>query len=237
MQNNLTILCTRPLDTDLIEAAKAQGIDIEEIAFIETTPIVSAALQAQVKQAATKVSTVAFTSMNAVEAVADVLQQQAPANWQIYCIGTTTNLLVKKYFGDKAIVGTANSAAELATLIANNKSIKQVDFFCGDQRRDELPEILRNNQVAVNEITVYTTTTVANIINKIYAGILFFSPSGVHSFFKHNQLPATTILFAIGSTTANEIVKYTNNPIVLSNVPGKENLVKTMMQYFSVLKK
>ena len=232
MQNNITILCSRPLTESLINEAKEKGITIEELSFIKTTPIHTAPVQTVIKNIAKQNTTVAFTSMNAVEAVADVLKDQQ-INWSIYCIGTTTVQLVEKYFGHQHIAGTANSAAELAQLIATDKSIKKVDFFCGDQRRDELPDILRSNEIEVNELVIYTTSTVPHTIDKMYDGILFFSPSGVHSFFENNTLPASTILFAIGSTTGNEIVKYTSNKIVLSNIPGKENLVRKMIEYFT----
>ena len=232
MQNNITILCSRPLTASLLNEAKEKGITIEELSFIETTPIHSAPVKTEIENIAKQNTTVAFTSMNAVEAVADVLKNQQ-IDWSIYCIGTTTVQLVEKYFGAHHIAGTANSAAELALLIATNKSIKKVDFFCGDQRRDELPDILRSNKIEVNELVIYTTSTVAHTIDKMYDGILFFSPSGVHSFFENNSLPPSTILFAIGSTTGNEIVKYTNNKIVLSNIPGKENLVRKMIEYFT----
>ena len=170
--------------------------------------------------------------MNAVEAVADYLDGQ-PVEWNIYCMGNTTNRLVKKYFGERKIAGTANSAAELAELIVEDSMIDEVIFFCGDQRRDELPAILKNNDIDVNEITVYQTIAIPHKIDKTYNGILFFSPSAVESFFRKNKIPATTILFAIGSTTANEIKKYSNNKIIISDEPGKENLVEKMMEYFT----
>lgn len=232
MQNNITILCTRPLTESLLTEALEKGIAIEEISFIETTAIDSLPIRTEIKNIAKEITTVAFTSMNAVEAVAVILKDQ-PTDWIIYCIGTTTHQLVKKYFGAEHIAGTANSAAELALLIATDKSIKKVDFFCGDQRRDELPDILRSNRVEVNELVIYNTVTIPHIISKTYDGILFFSPSGVHSFFENNTLPPATILFAIGSTTGNEIKKFTSNKIVLSDVPGKENLVKKMITYFT----
>ena len=106
-------------------------------------------------------------------------------------------------------------------------------FFCGDQRRDELPGILREHDIDVNEITVYQTLALTHKIDKHYQGILFFSPSAVESFFKNNTLPASTILFAIGNTTANAIRKFTKNKVIISDVPGKDNLVKKMIEYFT----
>ncbi len=232
MQNNIQILCTRPLNTTLVNEAKQAGIDIDELSFIETEPIQSIEIQQEIEQAFLLTSTVVFTSMNAVEAVAFYQETMQP-DWKIYCIGTTTNKLVSNYFGEEKIAGTANDAAELAELIVEDANTDEVIFFCGDQRRDELPGILRNNDIEVNEIIVYQTIVVPHKINKTYHGILFFSPSAVTSFFKQNKLPGTTILFAIGNTTANEIKKYTTNKIIISDEPGKENLVRVMMEYFT----
>lgn len=232
MQNNIQILCTRPLTKILVQEAAQQGILIDEISFIETEPLQNIEVQQEIQQAAIQIATVVFTSMNAVEAVADYLDGQ-PVEWNIYSMGTTTNQLVKKYFGERQLAGIANSAAELAELIAEDNMIDEAIFFCGDQRRDELPSILKSNHIDVTEITVYQTIAVTHVIDKTYSGILFFSPSAVESFFSKNKIPATTVLFAIGSTTANEIKKHSSNKIIISNQPGKENLVAKMMEYFT----
>lgn len=231
-QNNIHILCTRPLDDKLVIAAKAKGIAIDEISFIETTPIQTAEVKQQIGEAILSPATAVFTSMNAVDAVVAQKHNQQ-TDWSIYCIGTTTNQLVSFYFGENSIAGTANSAAELATVIAADRFVDNVVFFCGDQRRDELPEILRKNNIEVKEIVVYETIAVPHKISKQYNGILFFSPSAVESFFKTNTVHQQTILFAIGNTTANEIKKHSNNTTIISDAPGKNNLVKKMMEYFT----
>jgi uroporphyrinogen-III synthase len=230
-QNNIDILCTRPLNESLVKEAKAAGIVIDELSFIETEPVQTIEVQQEIEQALLLSATVVFTSMNAVEAVAAWQNEQQP-KWNIYCIGTTTNKLVQEYFGEGSIAGTANAATELATLIAEDRFIDSVIFFCGDQRRDELPAILRQNNIEVNEIIVYQTIAVPHKITTTYGGILFFSPSAVESFFSNNTVAARTILFAIGNTTATAIKKYTNNKIIISDAPGKENLVQKMMEYF-----
>ena len=230
-QSKISILSTRPLDHSLIEEAKQSGIEVDALSFIETEPIQSTAVQQEIANALLQSSAVVFTSMNAVEAVADVLHEQQP-DWTIYCIGNTTKQLVKKYFGEKSIAGTANSAAELAGLIADKRYDDEVIFFCGDQRRDELPDILRSNNIHVNETVVYQTIAAPHKIEKTYHGILFFSPSTVESFFSNNKVVDQTILFAIGNTTATEIKKYTNNKIIIGEEPGKEKLLRQMIEYF-----
>jgi uroporphyrinogen-III synthase len=231
-QNNITVLCTRPLPASLVEEAAANGIVIDELSFIETESILSVEVQQEIELASTEIATVVFTSMNAVDAVTVFLDGHQP-DWSIYSIGTATGRLVKAYFGEEKIAGTASDAASLAELIAEDRFTDEVIFFCGDQRRDELPDILRQNNIEVNEIVVYQTIATPHKIDRDYFGILFFSPSAVQSFFSKNKVANRTIFFAIGNTTANEIKKYSSNKIIISDEPGKENLVAKMIEYFS----
>ena len=231
-QNKISILSTRPLDESLIEEAKKSNIEVDVLSFIETETIHTTEVQQEIENALLQSSAVVFTSMNAVEAVADELDGQQP-DWKIYSIGTTTSKLVKKYFGEGAIAGIANSATELADLIVDEGEDQEVIFFCGDQRRDELPEILRSNDIDVNEIVVYETIAVHHKVDKQYHGILFFSPSAAESFFSNNKIDASTVLFAIGNTTANTLKKFSNNKVIISDEPGKENLFRKMIEYFS----
>ena len=171
-QNKISILSTRPLNDSSVADAEAAGITIDTISFIETEPIRSGEVQQRIKLALQQPATVIFTSMNAVEIIAAEKGKTQPA-WAIYCIGNTTAQLIKKYFGELSIAGTANSAIELAKLIAAKNQIDEVIFFCGDQRRDELPEILRTKHVRIEEIIVYHTIAVPNKVEKSFDGVNF----------------------------------------------------------------
>lgn len=231
-ENNIQILSTRPLNRSLVQEANAAGISIDELSFIETEAIQDVATQQEIEQAYLQSSTVVFTSMNAVDAVVAWQDGQQP-DWVIYCMGNTTKQKLKENFGDHSVVGTANNASELAELIAEESDADEVIFFCGEQRRDELPAILRKKKIDVHEIIVYETIHTPHKINKTYHAILFYSPSAVSSFFSNNKIPAQTILFAIGTTTANTIQQYCNNTIIIGKAPGKEELVRQAMEYFS----
>lgn len=231
-ENKVQILCTRPVSDELIQEAFKNDIIVDVIPFIETEPIETVEVQQEIEQAYMQTATVVFTSMNAVEAVAAHAEDQEP-EWNIYCIGNTTKELVTEYFGEERIFGTAASAAELAELIVEEAPDDEVIFFCGNQRRDELPDILRSNDIEVTEIMVYHTIPVPRKISKEYNGILFFSPSAADSFFRLNKLAEKTILFTIGNTTANAVRKYSNNKIIISKVPDKEHLLEETINYFS----
>ena len=231
MERPVNILCTRPIDQSLINSARSKGNFIEVLSFIETTPLKTITLQQEIEDALGSAATVVFTSMNAVEAVAAYLDGHQP-QWKIYSIGTTTDQLINKYFGEGLVTGTAFNAADLAALIVKDSLAEKLIFFCGNQRRDELPAILHNNNIAVTEIEVYQTTAVPHKIDKAYDGILFFSPSAAESFFSNNTVSPQTILFAIGNTTADAIKSFSDNKIIIADTAGKENLVKQMIAYF-----
>ncbi|MEO8416473.1 MAG: uroporphyrinogen-III synthase, partial [Ginsengibacter sp.] len=79
----------------------------------------------------------------------------------------------------------------------------------------------------------YKTIETPHIIKQHYDGILFYSPSAVKSFFLKNTLQNNTELFAIGSTTAKALKHFTQLPVIIAEMPGKENLVKLAIHHFS----
>lgn len=224
-----SILSTRPMSPALVAEAKVSGISIDEISFIETQPIRSKEVMEEIEKTYQQEATVVFTSMSGVDAVT----VRKKPDWKIYCLDHATKQEVIKKFGDN-IAGTADSAEELAWLIAKGKA-KEITFFCGDHRREELPAILKKNAIRVNEVVVYKTIPQHHTIEKIYDGILFFSPSAVESFFKTNKLKSETILFAIGKTTAAAIKEQNNNKIIISKNPAKEALVREVIEYYREL--
>src|ERR1700733_839043 len=136
-QNKISILSTRPLQTELINKAAEKNIEIEIISFIETKAIEEDSLQQKILHLSHQQLTIVFTSMNAVDSVLHSLSNKKP-DWKIFCIGSTTKKLATENFGENSIAGTAYSASDLADVIINRKNISSVIFFCGDKRRDEL---------------------------------------------------------------------------------------------------
>lgn len=232
MENKISILSTRPVSEHQIHEASFKNIVIEVVSFIETEPIENVEVQQEIESALLRPSAVVFTSMNAVDAVSQFITDEKPS-WKIYCIGNTTKQLAVKYFGDETIAGCASDATELAELIIAEGEDDSVIFFCGNQRRDELPRLLTDNEIEVEEIVVYETVLVPHKIRKDYHGILFFSTSAVESFFSVNKVAPGTRMFAIGKTTAEAIAKHCNNRILLSEQSTKYSLVEKMMEYFS----
>lgn len=232
MATNLSILSTRPVQQILVDEAAQKGIGLQVIPVIDTEPVVDIDVQQEVEQIALQYATVVFTSMNAVESVITMLDQQVP-EWNIYCMGHTTAQIIKEYFGEQSITGTGNNAADLADAIIEAGEADEVVFFCGDQRREELPAKLTQAGIDVNEVVVYRTIPLYKKIEQAYDAILFFSPSAVDSYFKLNKVTDHTVLFAIGQTTAAAIKQYSNNKTITANTPVKDELVRKAIHYLS----
>ena len=229
--HNPLLLITNNIEESLLQKIFAREFLVDVIPFIQTEILHTKVLQQQIENIVSLNETIIFTSANAVEAVIKYLQKKP--EWKIYCIGNATRILVEDFFGKESIIAVADNGKALAKKIVADKLTNEVYFFCGDKRRDELPEILHQHNVKINEIVVYKTLIIHHTIEKNYDGILFFSPSAVEGFFKNNLINDESILFAIGNTTANEIKKYSKNKIVLSDKPGKENLIEKVIDYFS----
>ena len=182
LQNKIDILCTKAIDEALIKDAASKNIFIDASSFIRTEPIRSKEIKQEIEQAFMLTATVVFTSANAVEAVAAELGEQKP-DWKIFCIGHATCQLAKKYFEKNLIAGSADNARELAGLIIH-KADSEVIFFCGDQRRSELPDLLRKNNIRVKEIVVYQTIATPFRLKKNMKGFYSSAPPEFKVFFR-----------------------------------------------------
>ncbi len=215
-----------------MEKAAANKIGIDVISFIDTKNSIDFITGNKIKATAFKETAVVFTSMNAAEAVIDFCKAiNAEPEWTIYTLGGTTHTIIKDFFTGSEIFSDANNAAGLAQKILENKE-EDITFFCGNQRRDELPGLLKSAGVGIDEIVVYETIETPVTVDKHYDGILFFSPSAVKSFFSTNKIDVQTVLFAIGSTTASALKKYSTNKVMVGSHPNKELLAEQAFEYF-----
>ncbi|MBL7692319.1 MAG: uroporphyrinogen-III synthase [Flavipsychrobacter sp.] len=226
----ISILSTAILGEDKTGAVDTNLFSITELAFIDVRSLDGIELRTSINSYISSGLPVVFTSKNSVKAVSALVGDNKP-EWKIYSLGPGTSKVVAQLFPGSTIVGTAPSAEGLAEIIVSDGN-KEVVFFCGDMRLDTLPERLGKAAVRVRETIVYETISSPETIDGIFDGILFFSPSGVKSFFEANKVGPETVLFAVGSTTAAEVAKYTGNKIFVSEVPKKEEVLKTAIGYF-----
>lgn len=231
-KHTIEILSTKILGKSLIYFAALNNILIDEISFIETKPVEEYIIKENIAQLQDADAAIVFTSVNALHAVRNIIIPNKHF-CKIFCIGNKTKKLAVSIFGEECISGCADNASALAKKIIDDALIKKVIFFCGDQRRDELPAELKKNKIEVSEIVVYTTIETPIDIHKKFDGILFFSPSGVKSFFKKNIIDSDVQIFSIGETTASEVKHFTTQPVIIAEKPGTEELINLAVKYFS----
>ena len=228
------LLSTRPLPKAVVEEAALKNVIIEELSFIATKPIVDEGLSQRIKTLAKEKLTVVFTSMNAVEAVAH--QVESIPDWKIYSLGNTTRQLIENAWGADKIVASAENAQRLGERLIDD-GVEEVIFFCGNIRRDELPNKIRSEGGRIEEIIVYDTETTPTKLARDYDGILFFSPSAVNAFYSQNKPAKTTVLFAIGKTTEEVIRQHKGQKIVVANVTDKVEMAQDAIAYLATTKK
>ena len=126
---------------------------------------------------------------------------------QCLCVGekTAESLREKGIFP----LEVAPNAADLAMRIRNKYTEKSFVYYCGDKRLDLLPDALDNLRVSWEEVVVYQTTLARREFHKSFDAILFFSPSGVDSYYEVNK-NSRALALCIGETTALTVKKYTN---------------------------
>ncbi|MBC7553081.1 MAG: uroporphyrinogen-III synthase [Taibaiella sp.] len=237
MEHKISLLCTASLEPQSIMSAKAEGITLDVVSFIQTIDISDySGTQEKILDIFEQRTTIVFTSSNAVRAVCENPAFDKP-NWDIYCIGGTTQTAVLNYFTQNNIKGSASDAELLAEIIINAAPSRKIYFFCGAARMETLAVKLTAAGIKISEIVVYTTVETSAFIEKDYDGILFCSPSAVRSFFNLNRPLAETVLFAIGQTTARAIKNETDNKIVVSDKPSKEHLLEIAVNYLKNINK
>ena len=142
-----------------------------------------------------------FTSQNAVNKLS-----QTNFAGKVYASGKqTAKALKEKGFETKS--GDSETAQSLAELIAED-GVKSALFFCGNIRRNELPNYLAKKGIQLKEEVVYHTLLDPKKIPSQKGDALFFmSPSAVESFAMMNKFDTELDYYSIGETTASTLRK------------------------------
>ena len=161
-----------------------------------------------------------FTSANAVKAVADHPNVQDIRRNPCFATAPKTAALLDEV--GFTVIETASDAAGLGVIIEEKYANESFTFFCGNLRLETLPGWLGEWNIDFNEVPVYETAlTPVKVMQP--DGVLFFSPSGVESYFSANEIGNATC-FCIGETTAKALEQLTQN-IVIANKPSVENVI------------
>ena len=216
------ILSTKKLSKALKKKFSDAKIELVEKNFIQTKSISFETPQLN--------DYLVFTSKQAVKSIlkSDVKNVHSIS---CLCVGSKTrNFLEKKGF---TVIESADYAEELIQIIDSKYKSNSFTFFCGNIRKNTIPNYFQQNKIAYNEIVVYETKLKPHQIKEPFDGVLFFSPSGVNSFLEKNSLE-NRICFCIGTTTAKALENRTKN-IVIASQPTVENVITEVIKFYKRL--
>ena len=225
----MKILFTKSLDKEKVSEKLGTDFSVDFVEVIHTEIL-------KTKSFGLKNNSLIFTSVNGVKAFFENgfspnENFAEPENYnKIYVVGSQTKKELRQHnFGTFKLCKNAN---ELSNFITENSVNEKFLHFCGNIALDILDEKLPLENIYYKKIAVYKTELLYPKINEKYQAIVFFSPSGVRSFAKFNQLDDVKI-FSIGKTTTAEIEKLTDNKIITSSKNTLADLLNLININFS----
>lgn len=213
----IQILSTKKLKPNQRDLLLGSGFSVVDYDAIKITPLTTE-VHSPIKNAI-------FTSQNCVHSIFE----QHATTIQIdrcFCVGEKTANLLRE--NGQKMEFTALNSKKLAQFIAKNHKNEVFSYFCGSHRRDELPALLKSAEIDLFELKTYKTDLKPKKFHQKWAGILFFSPSGVASYVientPENKGKHEYIAFCIGETTADEAKKYFSN-VIVANATRIESVI------------
>lgn len=212
-----TVLSTKKLLPNQRELLLNAGLGFVEYDAIQIIPVPF--------DIPTETKNIIITSQNAATIVTKYLLIDArfsdnrKSSIRAFCVGEKTASILKK--NHLNVIKIAQNGTELGDFIAKNYRDDVFYYFCGNRKREELPSILQDANILCNEIITYETHLTEKSFTQEFDGVLFFSPSGVHSYHITNK---STVAFCIGETTASEARKYSNQ-VVVANATRVESVI------------
>ncbi|MDD7887198.1 hydroxymethylbilane synthase [Flavivirga sp. 57AJ16] len=174
-----------------------------------------------------EIQNVVITSKNAVESLITNYDSTALQFKNIYCVGRRTKRLVENRIGK--VTHYEKSAKKLAEYLVEYMEGVEVTYFCSNLRLDDLPIILTESNIKVNEVEAYQTKFDSKKIDDSVECVMFYSPSTVQSFVQKND--AEIIAFCIGDTTAKEAKKHFKD-VRVAKVPTVESVIELVNEHY-----
>ncbi|MFD1615903.1 hydroxymethylbilane synthase [Gelatiniphilus marinus] len=174
-----------------------------------------------------EIKNVIITSKNAVESLITNYSAAELQFKNIYCVGRRTKRLIEQKIGP--VKHSEKNAKKLAEYLVDYIEGTEVTYFCSNLRLDDLPTILEENHIKVNEVEAYQTKYDGVKVNDSIEAVMFYSPSTVQSFVKANN--TEVIAFCIGESTAKEAKKHFSD-VRVAKVPTVESVIELVNMHF-----
>ena len=178
MENKICVLSTKKLQSNQKQFLLNAGFSVIEADFIKIST-----LPFQIKN---KPTLLLFTSQNGVKSVLENDKVDELKQIPSICVGSKTRKLLED--NGFIVLATKEYAEELAPIIQKEFSKEHIAFFAGNLRRNVLPDAMNKASIAFDEYLVYQNEESSVKIEAKTNALLFFSPSGIHSYLKQNTI-------------------------------------------------
>jgi len=221
-----TVLSTKTLSNSALEILMAAGFEVTCYDAISITFIDF--------EAPEYIENAIFSSQNGVDSFFETTGTNTKIK-HCFCVGEKTAKKLEAL--GQNVVKIAQNATELGAFIAKNYKNETFYMICGSRRRDEIPELLKREHIDLFELKTYKTDLNQRHFEQKWDKILFFSPSGVESYFlaHHKKNGASDVIeeiataaICIGPTTAATAKKYMSTVTIAPSTTVESVLAETV---------
>lgn len=145
---------------------------------------------------------------------------------KVFCVGEKTAGLLYKNNYKVALV--CEYASKLATIITENYVDQDFSLICSEQRLETIPNKFSEEKLKLQEFHIYQTTSRHQKFEKNFDVVLFYSPSGIQSFFEANPKMTSIQAVCIGTTTAKAAENYVEKVAYSSQTSVESVIVKAV---------
>jgi uroporphyrinogen-III synthase len=212
------ILSTKVLPANLKKHLFLSDIGLVEYDAVKIKPAETAFSKSHFENAI-------FTSQNALKLAFEKHELKFE---NVFCVGEKTASLIQSYGLQPKLI--AQNAGQLAEELSQHFPEMRFDFFCSSQRRDELPDLLKQNNINLKEHHLYQSVSDGKIFSNDFDAVLCFSPLGVKAYYEnHNKQP---MAICIGETTAAAARTFTDMVLVANKTSLESVIVKTIKRFY-----
>lgn len=219
MSRKPRILSTKVLSRELANKLEGAGVRLDMKDFIEILNYTEC-----VSSSSYENRQIIITSQNSVSALINLGAIQNLRNKQILCVGSKTErmLLSKGIFVSQKYKNSAELAEDAVGTEVGTM------FFTGKRRMPVIEKVFNEARVELEVVELYNSVLTPVKVEDKYEAVLFFSPSGVESFFKVNKLRGT-LAICIGATTERAVREFTENTSI-AEVTTVESVVDATLE-------
>lgn len=223
----MKVLSTKSLDKTIIAHARSLNMEVKCVDFIEIKET-----EFDIASVMQGFDSVAFTSANAVNYFFQNKKASELLNGKnIFSLSGKTQEELLKHHTDISLA--KENAGNLADAIVQSKHLKSVLHIAGNLTLDVFGKKLKNAGIDYTLLAVYQTVLKSErVLDKDIDTIMFYSPSGVESFFAANEINKQMVYCCIGNTTAAALKdKYSDAKIILPSQPTPRAMIDAIFQF------